>query len=79
MNKNKEINLQILSSVIFIIASFISLSITYNEKINNKLYTEKEALNISFYNRIIILISILISLYVSMVKTLFLIFTYTFL
>lgn len=65
---NKLINLNILSSVLFIIGSFVSLSITINEKrnINNekKIYSNKEALNISFYNRILILVAVLISLYV---------------
>ena len=65
---NKLINLNILSSVLFIIGSFVSLSITINEKrnINNKkkIYSNKEALNISFYNRILIFVAVLISLYV---------------
>ena len=65
---DKLINLNILSSVLFIIGSFVSLSITINEKrnINNekKIYSNKEALNISFYNRILILVAVLISLYV---------------
>ena len=67
-NDNKLIDLSILSSIIFIIGSFISLSITINEKriINNKkkIYSNNETLNISFYNRILILIAVLISLYV---------------
>ena len=67
-NENDLINLNILSSIIFIIGSLVSLSITINQKqkINNKknIYTNEEALNISFYNRILILIAVLISLYV---------------
>ena len=66
--ENDLIDLNILSSVLFIIGSLISLSITINQKqnINNKkkIYTNKQALNISFYNRILILIAVLISLYV---------------
>jgi len=65
---NKFINLNILSTILFIIGSFISLSITIDEKrnINNqkKIYSNKEALNISFYNRILVLVAVLISLYV---------------
>ena len=64
MNKNKEIDLQLISSIIFLITVIISISVTYDEKlsINNKkgLYTTKQALDISFYNRIIVLISIFI-------------------
>ncbi|MBQ9023687.1 MAG: hypothetical protein IJ105_00530 [Bacilli bacterium] len=67
-NDNNLINLNVLSSILFIIGSFISLSITLDEKrnINNqkKIYSNEEALNISFYNRILILIAVLISLYV---------------
>ena len=67
-NENRLIDLSILSSILFIIGSLISLSITFNEKrnINNKknIYTNKQALDISFYNRILILIAVLISSYV---------------
>ena len=67
-NDNNLINLNVLSSILFIIGSFISLSITLDEKrnINNqkKIYSNEEALNIYFYNRILILIAVLISLYV---------------
>lgn len=66
--ENNLINLNILSSILFIIGSLVSLSITINEKrnINNekKIYSNNEALNISFYNRILVLIAVLISLYV---------------
>lgn len=62
------INLSIISSIIFILASLVSLTITIDEKNNltnkKKFYTNKEALNISFYNRIVILVAVLISLYV---------------
>ena len=67
-DENKYIDLSILSSILFIIGSLVSLSITINEKrnINNlkKIYTNKQALDISFYNRILILAAVLISLYV---------------
>ena len=65
---NKLIDLSILSSILFIFGSLVSLSITINEKrsINNqkKIYSKNETLNISFYNRILILVAVLISLYV---------------
>ena len=63
-NNNDLINLSILSSVLFIIGSFVSLSITFNEKKEKKIYSNTQALNISYYNRILILIAVLISLYV---------------
>lgn len=70
-NKKEEaflLDLQLISSTIFIIASIVSLLITYNEKLTvtnrKKLFTNKEALNISFYNRIVILVVVVTSLYV---------------
>ena len=70
MNKEiKNIDLQLISSIVFICASLISLTITVDEKLiqeNKKnIYTKNEALNLSIINRIIILISIFISLYVA--------------
>lgn len=70
-NKKEEVfllDLQLISSSIFIIASIVSLLITYNEKLTvtnrKKLFTNKETLNISFYNRIVILVVVVTSLYV---------------
>ncbi len=67
--KIKNIDLQLISSIIFICASIISLTITIDEKLiqeNKKnIYSKDEALNLSIKNRLIILISIFISLYVS--------------
>lgn len=61
-------NLSLISSIIFILASLVSLVITFDEKGNltngKKYLTNKQALNISFYNRIVILVAVLISLYV---------------
>lgn len=66
MNKtNNNLDLQITSTIIFILCSIVSLSISLNERNNNKFYNEKEAIYISYYNRIIILLAVLISLYVS--------------
>lgn len=70
-NKNEEIfllDLQLISSIIFIVASIISVIITYNEKLDatnrKKLFTTKQSLNISYYNRIVILVVVIVSLYV---------------
>lgn len=69
---NKEdttlINLSLISSIVFILASLVSLVITFDERGNliggKKFLTNKQALNISFYNRIVILVAVLVSLYV---------------
>lgn len=62
------IDLNLISSIIFILASLVSLTLTFDEKnrVQNKktAFSEKQALDISFYNRIVILIAIIISLYV---------------
>lgn len=70
MNKNDTllIDLNIISSSIFICAAIISLGLIINER-NKTLNKDtkidtKTALNIAFYNRIVILISVLISAYV---------------
>lgn len=67
-NKNSNLDLSIISSIIFILASLISLLLIFDEKgrINdsNYFFNKKDALNISFYNRIVFLIAILISFYV---------------
>lgn len=67
-NDTKLIDLNIISSIIFILASMVSLTLTFDEKnrVQNKKtnFSKKASLNISFYNRIVILIAVLISLYV---------------
>lgn len=70
-NKKEEtflLDLQLISSIVFILTSLVSLAITFDERgsvINGKrLFTKKQTLDISFYNRIIILIAILVSSYV---------------
>lgn len=66
-NGTFTINLNLISSIIFILASLVSLALTFDEKGNitggKKYLTDKQALDISFYNRIVILIAVLISLY----------------
>ena len=70
-NKKEDaalVNLNIISSILFIICSIISLAITFDEKgtilKGKKYFSTKQALNISYYNRIAILVAVLISLYV---------------
>lgn len=69
-NKNNTflIDLSIISSIIFILASLVSLTITFDERGNlvkgKKYFTNKQSLDIAFYNRIVIIIAVLISLYV---------------
>ena len=62
------IDLNLISSIIFILASLVSLTLTFDEKnrVQNKKtnFTKQQALDISFYNKIVILIAVLISLYV---------------
>ena len=62
------IYLNLISSIIFILASLVSLTLTFDEKnrVQNKKtnFTKQQARDISFYNRIVILIAVLISLYV---------------
>lgn len=66
-NSTFTINLNIISSIIFILASMVSLALTFDEKGNvtggKKYLTNKQSLDISFYNRIVILIAVLLSLY----------------
>lgn len=71
-NQNKKedtlsINLNLISSIVFILSSLVSLGITFDERgnlIGGKRYlTNKQVLNISYYNRIVIIVAVLISLY----------------
>lgn len=75
MNNNSKrnenvflIDLQLLATFVFIISSIISYLLTYNEKRNitgnKRIFTTKQTLDIAYYNRIAILIVVLISLYV---------------
>lgn len=70
-DKNENIfliDLQLISTVVFIIGSIVSLIIVYNEKLNltdrEEIFTTKQTLDLSYYNRIVILVAVLISLYV---------------
>ncbi|MBP3635273.1 MAG: hypothetical protein J6J17_02275 [Bacilli bacterium] len=69
-NKKEDvllINLNLISSIVFILASLVSLALTFDEKGNlvkgKRYFTTKQSLNISYYNRIVILVAVLLSLY----------------
>ena len=71
--KNKEeiniLNLQLLTSLIVIITVTVSLLLTYNQKLNlqNKktIFNKKQTHNISYTNRLIILITAITFLYIN--------------
>ena len=68
MNKDtKSINISSISSIIFILASLVSLFLTLDERENiikgKRILNNKTSLNISFYNRIVIIIAVILSLY----------------
>ena len=66
-NKTNTIDINLISSIIFILASLVSLFLTFDERENilkgKRVLNTKQSLNISFYNRIVILIAVLLSLY----------------
>lgn len=66
-NSTFTLDLNLISSIIFILASLVSLTLTFDEKENivngKRIFTTKQALDISFYNRIVILVAVLLSLY----------------
>ena len=66
-NSTFTLDLNLISSIIFILASLVSLTLTFDEKENTvngkRIFTTKQALDISFYNRIVILVAVLLSLY----------------
>lgn len=71
-NTNKEgkllLDLSIASSVIFIITSLVSLALTFDDRGDlfggKTFFSKKQSLDISYYNRIVIIVAVLISLYV---------------
>ena len=63
MNKKEEsnaINIQLYSLIFFLIASFISILLTYNQKLSlekkKTIFTSKSSLKISLFNRKLIVI-----------------------
>lgn len=73
MKKNKEeikiLNIQLITSLIVIITVIISLVLTYNQKLNleNKktIFNKKQTHNISYINRLTILITTIIFLIIN--------------
>lgn len=68
-NDTLLLDLQLIATTTFIITSIISLIIIYNEKLTvtkrDNLFSEQQALNLSFYNRIAVLIVVILTLYIS--------------
>ena len=66
-NETKSINISSISSIIFILASLVSLFLTLDERENiikgERILNSKTSLNISFYNIIVILVAVFLSLY----------------
>ena len=64
-NDTLLLDLQLIATTTFIITSIISLIIIYNEKLTvtkrDNLFSEQQALNLSFYNRIAVLLTLYIS------------------
>lgn len=65
----KQLNIQIIVLLIVIVTTLTSLILTYNQKLSlqNKktLFTKKQTHNISYINRLIILITTIIFLYIN--------------
>ena len=74
MNKDKEIeaiNIQLWALIIALVSAFISIIITYNQKLdleNKKTqFTSKQLFNITLFNRILVLVLSFVFLYVNYV------------
>ena len=72
MQKKEEINainIQLYTLIFVLISTFISIAITYNQKLNlekkKTIFNSKESLNITLFNRILIVVLSLIFLYVN--------------
>jgi len=72
MTKDEEINaidIQLLALIIVLISTGISIAITYNQKLNlekkETLFDSKESLNITLFNRILIVILSFVFLYIN--------------
>jgi len=71
-NRQEEIsllNMQLITSIIVIVTVTLSIILTYNQKLNieNKktIFTKKQTHNISYINRLIILITAIIFLFIN--------------
>jgi cell division protein FtsL len=63
MKKNEEIeaiNIQLITLLVVLVSTIISITITYNQKLNmedkDTIFNSKESLNITLFNRILIVI-----------------------
>lgn len=72
MNKEEElnaINIQLYALVIVLVSTFISIAITYNQKLNlekkKTIFNSKESFNITLFNRILIVVLSFVFLYVN--------------
>jgi len=72
MNKEEElnaINIQLYALVIVLVTTVISIAITYNQKLNlekkETLFSSKESLKITLFNRILIVVISFVFLYVN--------------
>ena len=72
MNKKEElkaIDIQLYALIIVVVSTFISVAITYNQKLNleNKktIFNSEESFNITLFNRILIVILSFVFLYVN--------------
>lgn len=67
-NDTYTIDLNLISSIIFILASLVSLALTFDDRGDlfggKTFFSKKQSLDISYYNRIVIIVAVLISLYV---------------
>lgn len=73
MNKKEEINainIQLFTLIIVLVSTFISIVITYNQKLNlekkKTIFNSKESFNITLFNRILIVILSFVFLYVNL-------------
>lgn len=72
MNKNEEknaINIQLYTLIFFLVTTFISILLTYNQKLSlekkKTLFSSKESLKITLFNRKLIVVLSFIFLYVN--------------
>lgn len=72
MNKKEEIeaiNIQLYALIIVLVSTFISIIITYNQKLNlekkKTIFNSKESFDITLFNRILIVVLSFVFLYVN--------------
>lgn len=69
MNKKTSLNIQIGTSLLYLVTLIISILLTYNEKLNvekkDNIFTEDDAYKINVFNRSFILILFFVYLYLN--------------